>query len=374
MAERDQTNFLMNLKYLPRLDDISAMMFNLDDRTVRKMQRYLFFADLWLLRQTVRRQNYLKVYFFMLARSQSVKFSKFILWMTNRWKSTGSAYKKQGFAQSMGKGVQAYYMDFQDELNDFCHWYDYTFYSKWETLLLNSLPPREFRKSRWLWYRKLRFQLTAYVLPYINLKVSILILNLIDRVISEMKWIRRRIAIIRLWVFVRWLDGYEVLYQEKQRWLFWYRVKIKSKLVYFKLKVLSIVTTLRASYLMSHLLPKWTSIYLWFFSAYCFLDCIQVQDSESPVDLPIEETTFWTWVITVILLSLLVFFFQPEWTEAKPHVDNIITDPILMYKLGIQGPMTEHQLSEVNLYLANQALLENLMISPIGDLWVDPWL
>jgi hypothetical protein len=39
----------------------------------------------------------------------------------------------------------------------------------------------------------------------------------------------------------------------------------------------------------------------------------------------------------------------------------------------VYGPMTQQQMDIVKWEMSNQALLDNLTISPIGDLWIFPW-
>jgi len=41
--------------------------------------------------------------------------------------------------------------------------------------------------------------------------------------------------------------------------------------------------------------------------------------------------------------------------------------------LGISGPLTLSEYEVLQRTLENKALLDNLSISPIGDLWVSPW-
>lgn len=55
--------------------------------------------------------------------------------------------------------------------------------------------------------------------------------------------------------------------------------------------------------------------------------------------------------------------------QEKDLTPPIVTlDPVVRYQLGIPGPMTQAELEKVQLYLESQALLENLALSPIGDL------
>lgn len=41
--------------------------------------------------------------------------------------------------------------------------------------------------------------------------------------------------------------------------------------------------------------------------------------------------------------------------------------------LGVSGPLTLSEYEVLQRTLENKALLDNLSISPIGDLWVSPW-
>jgi hypothetical protein len=42
-------------------------------------------------------------------------------------------------------------------------------------------------------------------------------------------------------------------------------------------------------------------------------------------------------------------------------------------EIPLQGPLSIDELSLLQVSLENRALLDNLAISPIGDLWKDPW-
>ena len=46
---------------------------------------------------------------------------------------------------------------------------------------------------------------------------------------------------------------------------------------------------------------------------------------------------------------------------------------ILVTDYSVQGPMTLAEYDALQRALENQALLDNLAISPIGDLWISPW-
>jgi hypothetical protein len=39
----------------------------------------------------------------------------------------------------------------------------------------------------------------------------------------------------------------------------------------------------------------------------------------------------------------------------------------------VEGPLSLDEYEVLQRHLENQALLDNLSISPIGDLWVSPW-
>jgi len=49
----------------------------------------------------------------------------------------------------------------------------------------------------------------------------------------------------------------------------------------------------------------------------------------------------------------------------------IPNDVVSRVSLNIPGPMTELDMIKVDDFLRNQALIDNLMISPIGELWPD---
>jgi len=51
----------------------------------------------------------------------------------------------------------------------------------------------------------------------------------------------------------------------------------------------------------------------------------------------------------------------------------IPNDVVSRVSLNIPGPMTELDMIKVDDFLRNQALIDNLMISPIGELWPDQW-
>jgi hypothetical protein len=48
--------------------------------------------------------------------------------------------------------------------------------------------------------------------------------------------------------------------------------------------------------------------------------------------------------------------------------DNVVAGSVM-----ISGPLSASAMSIVQIRLENQALLDNLAISPIGDLWINPW-
>lgn len=52
--------------------------------------------------------------------------------------------------------------------------------------------------------------------------------------------------------------------------------------------------------------------------------------------------------------------------------NELVTDMIRGHSLGVQGPMTLSEYNIVQTMLESQALLDNLAISPIGDLWITP--
>jgi hypothetical protein len=50
-----------------------------------------------------------------------------------------------------------------------------------------------------------------------------------------------------------------------------------------------------------------------------------------------------------------------------------IGDSVMAGNIMVSGPLSASSLSLVQIRLENQALLDNLAISPIGDLWISPW-
>lgn len=50
-----------------------------------------------------------------------------------------------------------------------------------------------------------------------------------------------------------------------------------------------------------------------------------------------------------------------------------IGDTVMAGSVMVSGPLSASSLSLVQIRLENQALLDNLAISPIGDLWITPW-
>jgi hypothetical protein len=50
-----------------------------------------------------------------------------------------------------------------------------------------------------------------------------------------------------------------------------------------------------------------------------------------------------------------------------------VPDMIQGHSLGISGPLTLDEYQVLQRALETQALLDNLSISPIGDLWISPW-
>jgi len=50
-----------------------------------------------------------------------------------------------------------------------------------------------------------------------------------------------------------------------------------------------------------------------------------------------------------------------------------IGDTVMAGNVMVSGPLSASSLSLVQIRLENQALLDNLAISPIGDLWISPW-
>jgi len=50
-----------------------------------------------------------------------------------------------------------------------------------------------------------------------------------------------------------------------------------------------------------------------------------------------------------------------------------IGDSVMAGNVMVSGPLSASSLSLVQIRLENQALLDNLAISPIGDLWISPW-
>jgi hypothetical protein len=56
-----------------------------------------------------------------------------------------------------------------------------------------------------------------------------------------------------------------------------------------------------------------------------------------------------------------------------PMIEGVPEIIVTESNLGIQGPMTLDEYTALQRAMENQALLDNLAISPIGDLWVSPW-
>lgn len=83
-------------------------------------------------------------------------------------------------------------------------------------------------------------------------------------------------------------------------------------------------------------------------------------------------------VIVLVSLALMLYWDRFTLSQVAAGLGDgdsqlIVEDPILRYQLGIQGPLMPADLQRVQVYLDSQALLDNLALSPIGDLWVDPW-
>lgn len=81
----------------------------------------------------------------------------------------------------------------------------------------------------------------------------------------------------------------------------------------------------------------------------------------------------------ILLLCLLFDLYMGNFSFIFQNiVDNgvpIITeDPILRYELGLPGPLSLPQLEALQNHLEVRAWEANLALSPIGDLWISPWL
>lgn len=78
--------------------------------------------------------------------------------------------------------------------------------------------------------------------------------------------------------------------------------------------------------------------------------------------------------LLIILMSILLGLYgishemQLKVIDLQEKTPIVHLDPVVRYQLGIPGPMTEAELGKVKIYLESQALLENLALSPIGDL------
>jgi len=80
----------------------------------------------------------------------------------------------------------------------------------------------------------------------------------------------------------------------------------------------------------------------------------------------------------ILFLSVLIFIgivsilFR---IESIQIINNQVVpnDIVSRESLNIPGPMTELDMIKVDDFLRNQALIDNLMISPIGELWPDQW-
>jgi len=60
-----------------------------------------------------------------------------------------------------------------------------------------------------------------------------------------------------------------------------------------------------------------------------------------------------------------------EWETILPIIN--VSDMIQGHNLGISGPLTLEEYQVLQRALETQALLDNLSVSPIGDLWISPW-
>jgi hypothetical protein len=90
---------------------------------------------------------------------------------------------------------------------------------------------------------------------------------------------------------------------------------------------------------------------------------------DSPLLVIVVSSLMIIFVLTVITRSL----WQLDSTEIPPCFETNNLNAATRVSLNIQGPISELELVQVERFLYNQALIENLSISPIGDLWVDPW-
>jgi len=64
--------------------------------------------------------------------------------------------------------------------------------------------------------------------------------------------------------------------------------------------------------------------------------------------------------------------------SSNPHITiqttgfQEIGDSVIAGNVLVTGPLSASSLSLVQIRLENQALMDNLAISPIGDLWISP--
>lgn len=89
------------------------------------------------------------------------------------------------------------------------------------------------------------------------------------------------------------------------------------------------------------------------------------------IEMVPEEPNIRTLIILTICAVILIY-----WTWSQVEIVNhtiIPNDAISRVTLNIPGPLTELELNQVDSYLSAQAWIDNLLISPIGDLWIDPW-
>jgi hypothetical protein len=72
----------------------------------------------------------------------------------------------------------------------------------------------------------------------------------------------------------------------------------------------------------------------------------------------------------LIIIGIVSIIFRVESIQV---INNQVVpnDIVSRVSLNIPGPMTELDMIKVDDFLRNQALIDNLTISPIGELWPD---
>jgi hypothetical protein len=110
--------------------------------------------------------------------------------------------------------------------------------------------------------------------------------------------------------------------------------------------------------------------------------CVSILEMEYESVPPVHDLKsylFWGILILTTIVIIGSFYDQivyqftlQEWRLAQEAA--MITDPIIRYQMGILGPLSERDLEQLQLYLANQAVIDNLATSPISYRWMEMWL